>query len=54
MTRGEYGIWDVVIPAKDGQPAIPHNTKVKVWSSLQSPTTDANICAAFYGHFNLS
>ena len=30
MTRNEFGVWEVILPAKDGQPAIPHNTKVKV------------------------
>jgi len=30
MTRGEFGVWEVTLPAKDGQPAIPHKTKVKV------------------------
>ena len=30
MTRGEYGRWSVTLPAKDGQLAIPHGSKVKV------------------------
>ena len=30
MTRGEYGVWEVTLPAKDGQLGIPHNSKVKV------------------------
>lgn len=30
MTRGEFGVWNLVLPAKDGQPAIPHQSKVKV------------------------
>ena len=30
MTRGEYGVWEVTIPANDGQLGIPHNSKVKV------------------------
>lgn len=30
MTKDEYGVWELVIPAKDGQPAIAHNSKVKV------------------------
>ena len=30
MTRGDYGMWHITIPAKDGQPAIPHNSKIKV------------------------
>ena len=32
MTRGEYGRWEVTLPAKDGQLAIPHGSKVKVGS----------------------
>lgn len=32
MTKDEYGVWEIVIPAKDGQPTIPHNSKVKVAS----------------------
>ena len=32
MTKDEYGVWELVIPAKDGRPAIPHNSKVKVAS----------------------
>ena len=30
MKRDNYGVWEVTLPSKDGQPAIPHNTKVKV------------------------
>ena len=30
MTRGDFGVWQVTLQAKDGQPAIPHNSKVKV------------------------
>ena len=30
MTRGEYGRWEVTLPAKDGQLAVPHGSKVKV------------------------
>ena len=34
MTRGEYGRWEVTLPAKDGQLAIPHGSKVKVGSTI--------------------
>lgn len=37
MTRGEYGRWEVTLPAKDGQLAIPHGSKVKI--SLVIPTS---------------
>ena len=30
MTKDAYGSFDLKIPAVDGQPAIPHNSKVKV------------------------
>lgn len=30
MTRGEFGVWNLLLPAKDGQPSIPHQSKVKV------------------------
>ena len=30
MTRGEYGRWEITLPTKDGQLAIPHGSKVKV------------------------
>lgn len=31
MTRGDFGVWEVRLAAHDGQPAIPHNSKVKVF-----------------------
>ena len=34
MARNEYGVWEVTLHAKDGQPVIPHNTKVKVQAAL--------------------
>jgi 1,4-alpha-glucan branching enzyme len=30
MTKDPFGVFEVVIPAKDGQPAIAHKAKVKV------------------------
>lgn len=30
MKKDAYGVWEITVPAKDGQPAIPHNSKVKV------------------------
>ncbi|MCJ1462318.1 alpha-1,4-glucan branching enzyme [Pseudocyphellaria aurata] len=41
MTRDEYGVWEVKLPAKDGQPAIPHNSKVKI--SMVIPTSGERI-----------
>jgi 1,4-alpha-glucan branching enzyme len=31
MTKNEYGVFELTIPpTADGQPAIPHNSKIKV------------------------
>ncbi|OAL25960.1 1,4-alpha-glucan-branching enzyme [Fonsecaea multimorphosa] len=30
MKKNEYGVWELRLPAKDGVPAIPHNTKLKI------------------------
>ena len=30
MKKNEFGVWEIVVPAKNGQPAIPHNSKIKV------------------------
>jgi 1,4-alpha-glucan branching enzyme len=30
MKRDDYGVWSTVIPAVNGKPAIPHNSKLKV------------------------
>lgn len=30
MTKNEFGVYEITIPAVQGQPAIPHNSKVKV------------------------
>lgn len=30
MKKDAYGVWGITVPAKDGKPAIPHNSKVKV------------------------
>lgn len=34
MTRSEFGVWEIVVPAQDGQPAISHNSKIKVCGYL--------------------
>jgi 1,4-alpha-glucan branching enzyme len=34
MKKDPFGVFEVVVPAKDGQPAIPHNSKIKVSTSL--------------------
>lgn len=30
LEKNQYGVWEVVLPASNGVPAIPHNTKVKI------------------------
>lgn len=30
MVKNDFGVWEIVIPAIKGKPAIPHNSKVKV------------------------
>lgn len=34
MTKNDFGVWEVTLSAIDGSPVIPHNTKVKVHTSL--------------------
>lgn len=31
MQKNSLGVFEIHLPAKDGQPAIAHNSKVKVW-----------------------
>lgn len=30
MAKNNFGVWDVTVPAQDGAPAIPHDSKIKV------------------------
>jgi len=30
MKKKEFGVFEIVIPPKDGAVAIPHNSKIKV------------------------
>ena len=33
MEKDEFGVWNVIVPAiEGGLPAIPHNSKVKVFA----------------------
>ncbi|KAI9854758.1 MAG: alpha-1,4-glucan branching enzyme [Trichoglossum hirsutum] len=38
MKKNNFGVWEVTLPARDGEPIIPHNTKVKI--SMVTPTGD--------------
>lgn len=33
MKKDPYGVFEIVLPAKDGKPAIAHNSKIKVSGS---------------------
>lgn len=36
MTKDNYGVWEIKIPPKaSGEPAIPHDSKVKVSDMIQ-------------------
>ncbi|KAF7595665.1 alpha-1,4-glucan branching enzyme [Aspergillus hancockii] len=30
MTKNDFGVWEITVPAVDGAPAIPHNSKIKI------------------------
>ncbi|KAL9059153.1 MAG: hypothetical protein Q9162_001371 [Coniocarpon cinnabarinum] len=30
MKKDAYGVWEIIVPAQNGQPAIPHDSKVKI------------------------
>ncbi|KAK6844932.1 1-4-alpha-glucan branching enzyme [Apiospora arundinis] len=36
MKRDDFGVWEITLPAVNGQPAIPHNSKIKI--SMTSPS----------------
>ncbi|KAL2825563.1 1,4-alpha-glucan-branching enzyme [Aspergillus cavernicola] len=35
MTRNDFGVWEIVLPAQGGVPAIQHDTKVKITMVLR-------------------
>ncbi|KAF2196705.1 alpha-glucan branching enzyme [Delitschia confertaspora ATCC 74209] len=39
MTKDNYGVWEVTVPGKNGKPAIPHDSKIKI--SLVVPNDHA-------------
>ena len=49
MKKDPYGVFEVIIPARDGQPAIAHNSKIKVCKPASVAVSVAN-GADFYGH----
>ncbi|KAH9943289.1 glycoside hydrolase [Epithele typhae] len=36
MTRNQYGVWEITIPSKNGECAIPHDSKIKISMILTS------------------
>lgn len=50
MTRGEYGVWEVTLPAKDGQLAIPHASKIKVLFSSRKRDLPTKFDIDIHGH----
>jgi len=42
MKRNTFGVFEIVLPSKNGEAAIPHNSKIKVGNS--APTTDISGC----------
>lgn len=33
MKKNEFGVFEIIVPAKDGNVAIPHKSKIKVRAS---------------------
>lgn len=36
MKRDDFGVWEIVLPAVNGEAAIPHNSKLKVGYILKA------------------
>jgi hypothetical protein len=35
MKKNEFGVFEITVPAVNGEPAIPHDSKIKVCSICQ-------------------
>jgi 1,4-alpha-glucan branching enzyme len=33
MKKNDFGVFEIVLPPRNGKPAIPHNSKIKVCKS---------------------
>ena len=42
MTKDSYGKWEITVPAVSGNPAIQHNSKIKVRSNLDIEALSLN------------
>ncbi|KAJ5946322.1 1-4-alpha-glucan-branching enzyme [Penicillium verhagenii] len=40
MTKDNFGVWNVTVPAKGGAPAIPHDSKIKRRACIPNPSLD--------------
>jgi 1,4-alpha-glucan branching enzyme len=40
MTKNSFGVFEVTVPGKDGQPTIPHDSKIKVRQPHRRPPLD--------------
>jgi 1,4-alpha-glucan branching enzyme len=36
MKKNPFGVWEVTVPAQNGAPAIPHESKIKVRDSSEA------------------
>ena len=41
MTKNEYGVWEITVPPKNGECAIPHDSKIKVCSYVNDGMPDS-------------
>lgn len=41
MKKNEYGVFEIIVPAKNNQKAIPHNSKIKVTRQINSASAIA-------------
>lgn len=40
MQKNSFGVFEITLPAKNGQPAIPHDSKIKVakpYPNIETP-----------------
>ena len=51
MNKNEFGVFEVVVPGKDGKPTIPHDSKLKVAPALlaQQANTDGSYLGVVRG-----
>lgn len=40
MKKDDFGVWEIVLPAVNGEPAIPHNSKLKAGHTLKMVPSD--------------